>query len=257
MTGRNPCDIVPQFSTPNGRGPVTSTIEKMLVIQDYDSRIMKLEKELADIPQRKAAIDSLLDEHRAAVAKAKDELKARQSDVKKAELDVEALREKIRKFREQQMQLKSNKEFRTMEDEILGVEKAIRQAEDRMLDMMETIEVAQGQVKAREAELKTEEESVKREIQGIEVRAGEVKAEVGKLRQERAGHAAEIDPDRLKHYERIFANKKDKALVSVDNGTCGGCYMKLPPYLWHEAKKQTSVVVCEYCGRLLYWSGRG
>lgn len=229
----------------------------MLVIQDYDSRIAKLEKELSDIPQRKAAIDSLLDEHRAALAGAKDHLKTRQAEVKKAELDVESLREKIRKFREQQMQLKSNKEFRTMEEEILGVEKAIRQTEDGMLEMMERIEEAQAAVRDREADLKAEEESVKREILLIDARVGEVKSEVERLRNERAANAVGVDPDRLRHYERVFANKKDKALVSVDNGICGGCHMKLPPYLYHDAKKQTDAVVCEYCGRLLYWSGRG
>ena len=231
------------------------TIEKLLVVQDHDFRIMKFEKELADIPLRKASIDSLLDEHRAAVVQAKDELKVRQADIKKAELEVESAREKIRKFREQQMQLKSNKEFRTMEEEILGVEKTIRAMEDRMLETMETVEAAQGQVKQREAELKLEEVSVKKEIEAIERRAADIGSELARVKEARAKHAAEADPERLQHYERIFKNKRDKVLVPIDNGICGGCHMKLPPYQYHDAKKQTDAVACEYCGRLLYWAG--
>ncbi len=227
-------------------------IERMLVLQDHDLRIIRFEKELGDVPLRKQAIDALLDEHRHALAKAKDELKARQADIKKAELDVESSRDKIRKYREQQIQLKSNQEFRAMEGEISGVEKTIRQIEDRMLEMMETIDAAQKAVRERESALKTEEGSVKGEIDAIDQRAQDLQAELDRARQARSALAIGIETPRLQHYERIMKNKREKALVAVEHGACGSCHMKLPPYQVHEARKQTSIVVCEYCGRMLY-----
>lgn len=227
-------------------------IEKMLVLQDHDLRIIRLEKELGDVPLRKKAIDALLDEHRQALAKAKDEAKVRQADIKKAELDVEASRDKIRKYREQQIQLKSNQEFRAMESEIGNVEKTIRQIEDRMLEMMETIDAAQTVVRERETALKAEEGAVKGDIDTINRRAQELQTELDKARQARAALAVGIETARLQHYERIMKNKREKALVSVEHGACGSCHMKLPPYQVHEARKQTSIVVCEYCGRMLY-----
>ncbi len=231
---------------------MTPLIEKLLIIQDHDLRIMKFEKELTDIPRRKAAIDALLDERRQAVLKAKDEFKGRQSEVKQAELEIETAREKIRKFREQQMQLKSNREFRAMEDEIAGVEKGIRQIEDRILSIMERADTAQGAIQQREGDLKGENESIKREIDGIEQRANDIKAELARVQGNRAKLAAEVDRTRLSQFERLFKNKRDKVLVAVENGTCGGCHMKLPPYVCHEAKKQTDVVACGFCGRMLY-----
>jgi uncharacterized protein len=231
---------------------VTPSVEKLLVIQEHDCRIMKFERELADVPGRKASIDSLLDEHRQALAKAKDEHKAMQAGIKKAELEVESSRDRIRKLREQQMQLKSNKDFRTMEEEILAAEKGIRKIEDQMLEMMEGVEAAHAVVRQREKDLKTEEDSVKREVAAIEQRGLELREEMARVQQNRATLAAEIDPTRLQEYERIMHNKKDRALVAVENGTCGGCHMKLPPYLCHEAKKQTDVVLCEFCRRMLY-----
>ena len=227
-------------------------IEKMLVLQDHDLRLYRLEKELADVPARRQAIDALLDEHRQAVTQAKEEHKARQADIKKSELEVESARDKIRKYREQQIQLKSNQEFRAMEGEIANVEKSIRQIEDRMLEMMETIEAALNKVKEREAALKAEEQGVKREIEGIEARAKEVQADLDKARAARPALVEGIDADRLRHYERIMTNKRAKALVPVEHGACGGCHMKLPPYQVHEARKQAVIVVCEYCGRMLY-----
>ena len=232
---------------------MTPIIEKLLIIQDHDLRILKFEKELADIPLRKKAIDSLLDEHRQAVLEAKEVLKTRQAGIKKCEQEIEAYRDKIRKYRDQQMQLKNNQEFRAMENEIGGVEKLIRQCEDRILEIMETVEAAQADVKLREDALKLEEKGITTEFSAIEGRGTEIKGELDRVKQLRDNYAKDVDPVRLSQYDRFFKNKKAKVLVAVeDNGTCGGCHMKLPPYICHDAKKQLDVVACGYCGRMLY-----
>ena len=231
---------------------VIPIIEKLLLVQDHDQRIMKFEKELTDLPKRKASIESLLDEHRQAVTSAKDEVKARQSDIKQVELEVETHRERIRKFRDQQLQLKSNKEFRTMEDEIAAVEKAIRAKEDTILEIMEKLDAAAAVVKEREQALKHEEISIRKDIDAIEQRGGTIKKELDLVRESRDKLALEADTTRLALYNRLFINKRDKVLVPVENGACGGCHMKLPPYVCHEAKKQTEPIFCDFCSRMLY-----
>ena len=75
---------------------MTPLIEKLLTLQDQDLRILKFEKELLDIPLRKAAIDSMLDDHRQAVLKAKEVHKTRQAEIKKCELEIDSYRDKIR-----------------------------------------------------------------------------------------------------------------------------------------------------------------
>jgi predicted nucleic acid-binding Zn-ribbon protein len=232
---------------------MTPIIEKLLILQDQDILIIRLERELTDIPQRKTAIDALLDKHRQAVATAKETLKASQAELKKAELEIESFREKIRKFRDQQMQLKSNQEFKAMENEIAAVERNIRQTEDQMLAQMEGIETAQAAVKQREEELRGEEASITRELGGMDARAAAVKGELEQARGLRATLAAEAEPERLGQYDRLFTKLREKVLVPVeDNATCGGCHMKLPPYVFHNARKQTEIVCCGFCGRMLY-----
>lgn len=232
---------------------MTPLIEKLLVLQDHDLRILKFERELADIPLRKKAIDSMLDDHRQAVVKAKEAHKQRQAEIKKAELEIESFREKIRKFRDQQMQLKNNQEFRAMEKEIAAVEKSIRETEDRILEIMETVEAAAADVRTREEALKNEEGGITHEVAAIESRAGDIKGELEQVKLNRTKLAGEVDAVRLAQYDRMFKNKKDKVLVPVeDNGTCGGCHMKLPPYICHDARKQIEVVACGYCGKMLF-----
>ena len=231
---------------------VTSIIEKLLLIQDHDLRIMKFEKELTDLPKRKASIESLLDEHRHTVTVAKDDVKARQSEIKQVELDVESHREKIQKFRGQQLQLKNNREFKAMDDEIASVEKSIREREDDILEVMEKLDAATTVVKDREQSLKQEEVSVRRELDAIGERGEAIKNELERVKASRDTLVKEADPVRLALYNRLFVNKRNKVLVPVEHAACGGCHMKLPPYVCHEAKKQTVPVFCDFCSRMLY-----
>lgn len=231
---------------------MTTTIEKLLAIQDRDTRIMRFEKELRDLPAREKTVTDRLEAQRAAVGAAKEAWKARLADIKKLELEVEARRERIRKLREQQLQLKTNQEFRAIESEIAGVQRDIKGLEDQDLVLMETVEKAVGAVKEAEGALKAAEDVIKGDIDTLRQRAARIQAELQDTKSQREALAKEVDAEWLQRYERIMQNRKDRALVSVESGACGGCHMKLPPYLCHDARKQANMVFCEFCGRMLY-----
>jgi len=121
-----------------------------------------------------------------------------------------------------------------------------------VLGLMEAVEAAQQEIQNAEQALKTEEASLQTDIRQLTTRSAEVEAEIARLREERVGLAAEVDGAWLRAYERIFKNKKDLVVFPVANGICGGCHMKLPPYTIHAARRPSDVVVCDYCGKILY-----
>ena len=139
-----------------------------------------------------------------------------------------------------------------MDGEILVVQKDIAGSEDQTLVLMEQIDGASKDVKAREADLKEEEELVKKDVGAMEKRATALATELAGFTKEREEAIRDVDTEWLRVYDRIFKNRKDKALVSVENGVCGGCHMKLPPYQAHAARRRNAIVQCEYCGRMLY-----
>lgn len=229
-----------------------TTIEQLLAVQDFDGQISEHERELQDIPARKTMLQARLTEHKGAVAQARDALKEKQSQAKQLELEVETARQRILKLREQQMQLKTNKEFQTMEGEISKATKEIDGIESRILAALEEIDGSAAGVHKTEADLKAEEAEVSVDAAKMDERAKQIQARVDGLRGRRQELAKGVDATWLAAYERIMANKKDKALVSAENGVCGGCHLTLPPYIRHAAKKQAGIVVCEFCGRMLY-----
>ncbi len=234
------------------RGFLVSKIETLLTLQDVDLQVRDIEKELEDIPARQKLEESRLQEHTEALGVAEDKHKAAQAAVQQLELEAESIQVRIRKLRQQQVDLKTNKEFKTMEHEIEMAKSDIVSLEEKELVLMEGVEVSRGEVKESSADLKEEEEAVAEDVKALDARAGELKEELSSLKEERGKAASEIDADWLQHYERILARRKNRVVVPLQEGICGGCHMKLPPSVLHNTRRGTDMVVCEYCGRLLY-----
>lgn len=228
------------------------TIDKLLKVQECDARLLRLQRELRDIPLHRKELESRLDGHLKAVKNAHDVTKARQLEIRTLEGEIESHKGQIRKLREQQMQLKSNKEFKAMDAEIETVQGKILVVEEKVLQAMEAIEQANAETRNSEMQLKKEQDGLRVEIDALAGRASEIEKEIKGLTDERVRLTVEVDPQWMQAYDRIFTNKKDLALFQIQNGTCGGCHMKLPPYQIHDARKQTNVVVCDHCGRMLY-----
>jgi len=93
------------------KGGNVSVIEQLLVVQEHDVRILQLEKEMRDVPARKERELERLNGHKAALAESEEALKAKQAELKQLEVETASNEEKIAKFRSQQLELKTNKEF--------------------------------------------------------------------------------------------------------------------------------------------------
>lgn len=232
----------------------TTSIEPLLILQERDQRIARCALELRDIPVKRQAAENGLRRQSEALETAKTRLKAKQADVHTVEVEIESLRQQIAKYREQQFQIKSNEEYKTLNREIAAVQEKIKAAEDREIGVMEAIEQIQAeQTQARNALTKAEGE-VRQEQARWDARAAELESEIQRLRQDRERLLTGIESAWLARYQLVMENKRDVALVPVENGAfCGACHMKLPPQVAHDAKKAAAIVSCNFCGRMLYW----
>ncbi|HMO49785.1 MAG TPA: C4-type zinc ribbon domain-containing protein [Kiritimatiellia bacterium] len=230
-----------------------TTLEKLLVLQDRDRKLRQLLQETRDIPARKQLIESRLKANRDAHTLAQENLKKNAAQIKSIELEIDSVKETIKKYRAQQGQIKSNDQYRALEREIREQMGRIRELEEREIALMEESEPLKTVVTEREQALQLDEASVETDIKALDERFKHIQTEVEEARKNREGLTEGIDPSWLSRYTRIFNNKGDYALVPVENGTCGGCHMKVPPQLVQDAKRGDTMVSCSYCGRLLYW----
>lgn len=229
-----------------------TTIEKLLVLQDRDRQIRSLTQETVDIPARKQLIDQRLKNHREAVAKAQEELKKNAAGIKEVELEIDTRKQKILKLRDQQGQIKTNQEYRAIENEVGAMQTQIREIEEREIGLMEAAELLKARLAEAELILKKEQAFVESDMKNLDARLASLQGEIDAVKAAREKILPEIDPDWLARYQRIFTNKGDVAVVPVERGSCGGCHMQLPPQQIHLARRGTDMVPCSFCGRLLF-----
>lgn len=227
-------------------------IEQMLVLQDRDRRLIRLQSELQDIPhQRKRLLD------RAAAAQSgldAAKLRGRQieSDKKKLELEVSSKEEFMRKCETLQGQTKSNDEYRRYSHQIETTKGEIHALEDQEIALMERAEEAARDliVATREAtQLKADADKL---LADLAARESRLQRDVASVSEERDRLASEIDPIALDRYDRILEKKGDTVVVGVKGSICGGCHMKLPQQSYVETKAAVQLVQCPNCGRILY-----
>ncbi|MGA2241578.1 MAG: C4-type zinc ribbon domain-containing protein [Verrucomicrobiota bacterium] len=230
------------------------TIEKLLVLQDRDRKINRVQQELAHIGPERETFRTKATVTQAQLETAKTRVKQIESDRKRLELDVETKKSQIEKYANQQLLTRKNEEYRTLAHEIETCKTDITQIEDREIVLMEQAEQVQKEASrlAREAdEIKKTAES---QIAQLGQREENLKKELAELQRGRAELAAAVDESVLNRYERLFKSKGENVVVGVHHGVCGGCHMKLPAQVLVTCQAQREIMACSNCGRILYYT---
>jgi len=231
---------------------ISEIIDKLLIIQERDVRMMRCQREIDQIPLQRKEIESEADQLKESAQNAKNDVKARQSEVKKVELEIDSLRQKIVKLREQQYQIKSNEEFKVLNNEISILNGEIKKLEDKEIAFMEHVEEAQQREIKAQKDMAAMQATIQNRLLVLNDRKTNLEAEVLKIKSDRDNIAKDISKDALAVYNRIIENKGDQALVAAENSNCAGCHMHLPAHIICEIKKKMGLVTCSFCGRILY-----
>ncbi|MBI4028044.1 MAG: hypothetical protein HY360_23875 [Verrucomicrobia bacterium] len=230
-------------------------LEKLLILQDRDTRLARLALEQSRLPVEEAALDDQAKNAAAAVEQARASCRRFETDRKKLEVEAAGKEDLVRKYKTQLLEVKNNDQFHALQHEITASEDEIRKIEDVELDLMEKLEQAQKEIKATETSLQdvtrqqqSQRDELKRKVALIEKQTQELHAERVRL-------ASEIEEDVLSRYERIFRSKHGQAIVGISRGMCMGCHLKLTAQEIHNAQRDNEMVACTNCGRVLYWTG--
>ena len=229
-------------------------IEKLLILQDRDRMIRRMEAELARIePERQTYQTKASSAH---VQLDQSRLRAKQieSDRKRLELDVEAKKTLIERYANQQLQTRKNEEYKALAHEIDTCKADIMKIEDREIELMEQAERSQKE----QARLTKEADGAKKladeQITQLGLREANLERELAELKSNREAVAVAVDVGVRARYERLAKSRGENVLVGVQHGVCGGCHMKLPPQTLVACQSDQDVVTCNSCGRILYYT---
>ncbi|MBI3850329.1 MAG: hypothetical protein HY298_08585 [Verrucomicrobia bacterium] len=230
------------------------TIEKLLILQNRDLKIIRLKNELARLEPERQSLNARAASAQSGLEAAKLRGKLIDTERKKLELEVDARKQLIEKYSLQQFQTKKNDEFKALAHEIEMCRKDITKLEDQQLDLMEQGEAAQNGVTAASQKGNETKKLVDAQIIALSAREESLRKELAEVESGRAELVAAIDDIARARYERLLKHRGENVVVGVQHGVCGGCHMKLPAQVLVSCQAEQEIVTCINCGRILYYT---
>ena len=229
--------------------------EKILALyelQKIDSKIDGINKVKGELPLEVQDLEDEMAGMKTRIEHINAEIEELNSLTKQRKREVDQAKIMIGNYKEQQNNVRNNREYDAISKEIEYQELEIELAEKRLKEYAGGIkakklqlEEAENQMKEREADLAAK----KAELEGIEAETAPLVEEYG---VQEAQAKEKIDERLLAAYERIRRNVRNGlAVVTVKRDACGGCFNRIPPQRQADIRQGKKIIVCEYCGRIL------
>ena len=226
-------------------------IEHLIALQHADAEIRRLKAEIAELPKRVAIIEEKLAGTKASLDKAKAAVKGDEANRRKYETAINDLRTKISKYRDQSLDVKTNDQYKALMHEIQFAEQEIGANEDKIIELMVNAEIREKEVKAAEADLKSETAEIEKEKAIARDETAKDEKELAEWTAKREGARGAVDPDLLRHYDRVL-KFRGSGLAEVLDQKCLGCSVVLRPQTYNEVRGG-ALIYCDSCQRILYF----
>ncbi|HEY0285157.1 MAG TPA: C4-type zinc ribbon domain-containing protein [Vicinamibacterales bacterium] len=230
-------------------------LTRLIRLQQLESAAEEARRKIADHPARTQALDARLQASREAVSGIKARMAAAADKRRAEEKEVGGVQTRLAKYKDQLLEVKTNREYTAMLHEIEAAQNDIRTREDRILEiMMEADELTAG-LKTSEAELKTAEKDVTAERAVLDAEMTSLQSVIDRTTTEREKLVGDIDRHVLSIFETTAKGRKGVAVAEAKDGLCTICHVRLRPQVFNEVRKNESIIQCDSCRRILYFAG--
>ncbi len=232
---------------------MNSDLEKLIDLQQVDSRVAALRSEIAALPKHVKEIEAKLANAKAKVEAAHAAMKADEVTRRKHEGDIQDQQQKISKYRDQSLNVKTNQEYKALMEEIKFAEEKVAASEDKILEIMVAADARQEGLKRAEAELKADTAENDQEKESARLRTAEDENELAGLTEQRKQLRSGINEDVLRHYDRVLKLRGSALAAVYEDEFCSGCRVMLRPQVFQDVMSNEQFVTCDFCNRIMYY----
>lgn len=231
---------------------VSQKLDSLLRLQEIDSQLDELAKIRGSLPEEVSDLEDEIAGLETRLEKFKGEIQDLNSEISEFKLGIKESEKKIKRYEEQQMSVRNNREYDSITKEIefenLQIEsfkKKIKEHGAKITSKEEEI----AKTDERKGERITDLDIKRKELETI---LSESEDEERKLMADRE-KAEKVIEERLRvSYNKIRQNANNGlAVVTVKRNACGGCFNVVPPQKQSEIRERKKIMVCEHCGRVL------
>lgn len=228
------------------------SLEHLIRLQQLETDAGERKRRLADLPVRLTDADAAV----AAARVARDGVAAQVAENtatrRAADRELGVVQARLTKYKDQLMEVKTNKEYTTMQHEIATAEEGVRTFEDQILTLMMSADELAAALKAAEAAVATEERKAAAVRIEVEAERGRLDTELAGLTTTRASIEKLMSPEYVRLFNDGVATRRGVAVSAIRDGHCQACQVTVRPQQIMQARRGDDIVLCESCKRVLY-----
>jgi len=231
---------------------VEERLRALYSLQLVDSEIDKIKTLRGELPLEVQDLEDEIAGLETRLGNLREEVVSLEKSVQKKNNEISDSQALIKKYEEQQKNVRNNREFDSLSKEIeyqnLEIElynKKIKEFNTQIEEKKVVIAESEGILNERKADLENKRAELDDIISDTQ------KEEEGLFKKlEKVQNV--IEERLLTAYKRIRSNARNGlAVVPVQRDACGGCFNQIPPQRQLDIKSRKKIIVCEYCGRIL------
>jgi uncharacterized protein len=232
---------------------VNTPLEHLYRLQDRLRFVAARARERDTIPAELIEVDREYREKVDAVERLKIRRGEAEVERRRAHAELSEHREKLRKYQTQLRAVQNQREYGAVLNEIDGVEKLVRSAEDRILNLDDELEKTAKELATREEMLPLETEQHEERLKDWRAAQRAINEELSSAQEEIGRLQAGMHPRDRSEFQRLMDKKGGLAIVLVSGGSCSACHVKVRPAAMQALKAGREIVYCDSCKRILYW----
>ncbi|WP_299455742.1 C4-type zinc ribbon domain-containing protein [uncultured Microscilla sp.] len=231
---------------------VSQKLTALLKMQSIDSKMDELKKMRGDLPEEVQDLEDEIAGYETRIDKFNRETKGWEDEIsakKQRKKDADKL---ILKYKDQQMNVRNNREYDALSKEVESEELEIQLADKKIKEAKAKIESKKGEIDKTKQILDERQKDLAGKKEELDSLLNESQDEETKLLKDREKQSKNIEDRLMRSYNKIRKNAiNGLAVVSVKRDACGGCFNVVPPQRQAEIRERKKIIVCEHCGRIL------
>ena len=231
---------------------VEERLRALYDLQLIDSRIDEIRNVRGELPLEVRDLEDEVAGLNIRLEKLVSSLQVIDNDIASKKNLIEESKSLIKKYSEQQKNVRNNREFNSLTKEIEFQELEIQLAEKHIKEYKAQIEQKKEVIAETKERLKERETHLKHKKGELDAILAETEKEEQALIEKSKEYKEQIEERLVSAYDRIRRNVKNGlAVVPIERGASGGSFFTIPPQIQVEIASRKKVITDEHSGRIL------
>ena len=229
-------------------------MEMILKLQGIDYELGELERSKDYLPDMISNLEKEIQEISKALEDSEKEVTEQTILHKKLDIELAILNQELAKFQKQMQDIKTNKEYDALTNEIVNRKLKISSTEEEILKILTNIDDLKEKIKEYKQRSEEVDKNNTAQLAYLKKELNSIEDKVKIKQGERKNLTVRIDKRLLSTYERVKKGRGDQVIVTIKKRACTGCYKGIPPQKIQEIRRGEQIFTCDNCGRILIWT---